>query len=572
MADVQQTRDASDKAVAQTPSALSDEAQNLLTARTKTDGDRTQLLQTNNSQTDATEVGPTNPDKELNVTVMVKSKASEQEMDDTLQKITSGQMKPLTNAEFNSKFGADDQAMTRVLQFAKDHGLKAVDVDSDSGRVQLSGKAQDFNTAFKVDLKDYQGKDGGPFTSHNDNISVPKGIGNDIDGVFGLDSRKLAEPHIIIPAPPDGPFQPNGLLTGFLPTQVADAYNFPKESQGKGQSVAILELGGGLDMQDNAAYYAGHNLKAPEINVVTLNGVENKTGTAADGEVALDSQVIGAIAPDAKQTLIFSNNTDQGFVDAITRATFPKDGEAENSAISISWGAAESSWTPDARHAMDVAFKKAALKGISVFCASGDSGAKDNSTDGKYTTDFPSTDSWVTGTGGTKLSIDANNQRTGEVAWNDGWLGRILTGGHLMAGGGGISATEAVPDYQAGTKLPPNANGTGAPGRGVPDISGTASLFAGMQIRFGGHETPVGGTSGVAPLYAALMMRVNGALGHNVGFLNPFLYQKENAGMFHDITKGDNAGYNAGPGWDAATGLGVLDGQKFLDQLRKSGK
>ncbi len=569
MDDVQKAQDTPDKTLAAGFSpALNDEAQSLLASRTQTVGDRTQLLHSRNSDPAGTEIGPTNPEKDMTVTVMVKSKASDREMDDTLQKITSGKMAPLSDAEFNAKFGADEKAMERVLQFAKERGLKAVEADPASGRVQLSGKAKNFDEAFKVDLIDYKDKDGSPFHSHTDEISVPKSIGNDIDGVFGLDNRKLAESHIVFPPSADS-LEPHGLLTGYMPNRVADAYDFPRESMGKGQNVAIIELGGGLDFNDNAQYYKGHNLKAPEINVVTINGAENKTGTQADGEVALDSQVIGAVAPDAKQTLIFSDNTDKGFVDAITRATFPQALEAESSAVSISWGAPESSWTPDARHTMDVAFKKASLKGISVFCASGDAGAKDNSADGKYTTDFPSTDSWVTGTGGTKLVLDANGHRQSEVAWNDG---RLIGMGKLVAGGGGISATEPVPDYQAGTPLPPNANKTGVPGRGVPDIAGSASMLDGYQIRFGGHEMPVGGTSGVAPLYAAMMMRINGALGHNVGFLNPFLYQKENSGVFYDITKGNNSGYNAGPGWDGVTGLGVVDGKAFLDALRKDAK
>lgn len=564
MSEVQKPQEAAAKNVESVSSALTREAQSLLGG---SGSERTQLASGKASLPAGTEIGPSDPEKQMTVTVMVKSKATEKEIDDALNKITSGKMAPLTDAEFNARFGADEKALGRVLKFANSHGLKAVEVDPRSGRVELSGKTKDFNDAFKVSLKDYDDKDNGPFHSHNNAPSVPKGIGKDIDGVLGLDDRKIAEPHIVMPPPPEGGFQPRGLFSGYIPTQVAEAYNFPKESMGKGQSVAIIELGGGLDFKDNAQYYKAHNLKLPEINVITVNGAENKTGSGADGEVALDSQVIGAVAPDAKQNLIFAANTDQGFVDAITRATFPKDGETENSAISISWGAPESAWTDDARHAMSVAFKKAALKGISVFCASGDSGAKDNSKDGKYTTDYPSTDPWVTGTGGTRLKLDSNNQRRSEVAWNDG---RLIGLGKLVAGGGGISAKEGVPDYQADAKLPPNANKTGLPGRGVPDIAGSASMLDGFQIRVGGHEAPVGGTSGVSPLYAALVMRVNSALGHNVGFINPFLYKKENAGMFFDVTQGNNGGYDAGPGWDGVTGMGVLDGQKFLNALRKA--
>ncbi len=544
----------------------------LMKPHVKVEGDRAQLLNTKSTPADQdkTLVGPTDANKELTVTIMVKSKASDQEINKTLEKVVKHQIKPLTDKEFADKFGADPDAVQRVLKLAADNNLKAADVDMRSGRIELKGAAKDFGGAFKVKLNEYQDATGLSFQQHEGTLSVPKSMRKDVEGIFGLDSKPLATPKFVI-LPPGGGIEPHGLFTGYMPGQVAEAYNFPKESMGAGQAVAIVELGGGLDRADNSAYYKSHNLKEPEINIVTVGGAENKVGGAADGEVALDSQIIGAVAPDAKQMLIFGPNTDQGFLDTITRATFTKPGEAENSAISVSWGAPESSWAPDAMRAMDLAFKKAALKGISIFCASGDTGAKDNAPDKKYTPDFPSADPWVTGTGGTKLKVDASGHRKSEDAWNDGWLIGL---GKTVAGGGGISAFFQVPDYQAGVKMPPNANKTGVPGRGVPDIAGNASVLEGYQVRFGGKEMPIGGTSAVAPLYAALTMRLNGALGHPVGFLNPFLYEQgKNGGkIFHDITNGDNAGYNAGPGWDATTGWGTIDGQKMLDALRKSGK
>jgi kumamolisin len=72
---------------------------------------------------------------------------------------------------------------------------------------------------------------------------------------------------------------------------------------------------------------------------------------------------------------------------------------------------------------------------------------------------------------------------------------------------------------------------------------------------------------------AALVARLNQAKGKNVGFLNPFLYSNAAKGIFHDVTMGTNAirdtikGYNAGPGWDACTGLGTPDGAAILQAL-----
>jgi kumamolisin len=353
-----------------------------------------------------------------------------------------------------------------------------------------------------------------------------------------------------------------------MPNQVADAYDFPKESMGAGQSVAIIELNGGLDLAENEKYYKEHNLPLPKIQIVELNGGKNKPGGPDDSEVVLDSQVIGAIAPEANQQLIFANRSDQGFVDAVLRATFAHEGEIQNSAISISWGARESSWDPQALRAMDLALKKAALKGITVFAASGDAGAGDlnpgQHDDGKFVADFPASDPWVTATGGTRMTIDASTGKPVEVVWNDS---------PLKTTGGGISQLFEVPDYQKDLKMPSNPkpfNPDGPKvGRGAPDIAGNASPATGFIIRLNGKDVTSGGTSAVAPMYAALMMRVNSILKRPAGFINPFLYKNAGSPMFNDIVVGNNNGFEAGPGWDAATGLGSLRGREFLKRLQE---
>lgn len=541
-----------DKPGNNTADALRDEARSALEPRVKVIGDRAELLDTKTVSPKGKRVGPSDPEAEITVTVMVKSKASEQEIDSTLQKIAEGKQRPLNDKEFKDKFGADPAALAKVKDFAKDNGLKTDKADEVSGQVLLKGKVKDFCKAFDVKLDDYQN---GPIVSRerSGNISVPKGMADDVKGVFGLENSTLATPHFkkSNTTPRDN--------SSFMPQEVADLYKFPKESMGGGQSVGIIELGGGLDLQDNSKYYKDHGLKEPKIQLAGVDGAQSTTGSDADGEVALDTQIIGAIAPDAAQQLIFAPNSDQGFIDAITRATFPEKGEIQNSAISISWGAAENNWTRQAADNMNAAFKKAALKGVSVFAASGDDGSTDGSSDKKHYADYPSSDPYVTGTGGTKLEHNGK-----EVTWNDGAFGG--------ATGGGLSGLFPVPEFQKAIKLPANANKHGKPGRGDPDIAGDASPTTGYTVRYGGSESVVGGTSAVAPLYAGLMMRVNGALGHPVGYLNPFLYQNGKSGIYKDITEGNNGGYKAGPGWDAATGWGSINGEKFLELLKKQGK
>lgn len=529
--------------------ALQQEAVMAFGPKVRIVGDRAVLLNTRvNEPPVEQKIGPTDPKKEISVTVMVKPVASEKEIDDTLAQIARRERKPLTDTEYNERFGADPAAMKRLAKFARDNGLQIVETESDSGKVVLKGTVGKFNDAFKIQLDDFKGPLG-PTRERQGAVSVPVEMAGDIQGVFGLEQHVAAHSNVI--RLPDDGFRPHASV-GYMPQDVAKAYEFPEESHGAKQGVAIVEFAGGLDLRDNATYYKDHGLKVPNITLVGVDGAQSKVGATADDEVALDSQVIGTVAPDAKQMIIFAPNSDQGFVDAITRATFSRPGETPNSAISISWGAPESQWSAQAIDNLHLAFKKAALKGISVFAATGDKGAK-NGTD-KFTADYPAGDPFVTATGGTELHLDGNGGVSSEATWGDS--------------GGGISEINKVPDFQNEVKLPPNANGNNVVGRGVPDVAGNAAPITGYRIRVHGFETTMGGTSAVAPLYAALVMRMNGALGESAGYLNPFIYRNAKTGIFSDMVEGNNGGYDATPGWDAATGWGRINGKKMLEALR----
>jgi kumamolisin len=515
--------------------------------------------------------GDVDPSQSMEVTVMLKSKGSDLRMDRTLARISQGRQAPLSDAEFAEKFGSRPESLQAVSKFAEEYGIKVSESDLASGRVVLKGGAGQFSDAFETKLAEYESS-GVKYRGRKGSLSIPRELSPHIGSVLGTDNRPQARANIVrlmapegpAPTPPgeppkDGPTpEPNGKkVKGFMPNEVADAYNFPKDATGKGQGVAVIELGGGLDQADNAKYYQDHKLPQPKINLIEVGGAKNKPGynSQADSEVALDSQVIGVVAPEATQNIIFAPNSDKGFVDAITRGTFAQAGEVANRSISISWGAPEEAWTQQAKDGMGEAFKKAALKGISIFAASGDDGALDRARSGKWQVDFPASNPEVTGTGGSRLVL-TDGLRT-ETAWNN----------HREndASGGGISQVYQLPDFQKDAKVPVHAT-TGQPGRGVPDIAGNADPLSGYIIRVDGKETVTGGTSAVAPLYSALMMKINESMGRSVGNLNPWFYK--NTSIFNDIVEGDNNAYKAGPGWDAVTGLGSIDGTKMLNALR----
>ena len=252
-------------------------------------------------------------------------------------------------------------------------------------------------------------------------------------------------------------------------------------------------------------------------------------------------------------------------MDAISTAV--NDAQNKPSVLSISWGSAESAWTMQAIDALNQALQDAASVGVTVCCASGDSGSSDGVSDGKAHVDFPASSPYVLGCGGTRI-VSNSGGTPSEVVWNDTAQGGGATGG-------GISDVFALPSWQDGAKVPPSANPGGKIGRGVPDVSGDADPSTGYSVRVDGKNEVFGGTSAVAPLWSGLVALLNQKLGQAIGFLNPLAYEKlfsasSTTDDFHDITSGNNGAYSAGVGWDPCTGLGSPDGQKILNSLLTS--
>jgi kumamolisin len=202
-------------------------------------------------------------------------------------------------------------------------------------------------------------------------------------------------------------------------------------------------------------------------------------------------------------------------------------------------------------NAMNSAITDAARLGVSVFVAAGDHLATDGLDNGKANVDFPASSPWAIGCGGTQIDT-SGSAIVSEVVWNEGADG--------WGTGGGISDYFAVPAFQSKTPLPRSVNGDRV-GRGVPDVAGDASSLSPYSVVLNGAVTPIGGTSAVAPLWAALTALLNESRGSSLGFFLPTLYASPTP--MREILKGDNKpvgsklGYDAGPRWNACTGLGV---------------
>lgn len=317
---------------------------------------------------------------------------------------------------------------------------------------------------------------------------------------------------------------PRAASTSYSPRTVATAYGCLLERfDGSGVTVGVIELGGGFNASDLTKLGLRDNVTA-----VGVDGGQSKSDgpDGGDGEVMLDVEVIAAVAPGAKQRVYFAPNTDAGFLDAIRQAT------AECDYVSISWGGAESSWSKATVQQYAAVFAAARARGVTVFAASGDTGSRDGTS--RDTADYPASDPSVVGCGGTRLLLNPDGTRRSEVTWNDNPT--------QSATGGGISGF--------------------FPGRQVPDVAGNADPVTGYQCVIDGQDAVIGGTSAVAPLYAAMCAVIKQASGGQAfDFLNVVL---TNPTIAFDVVLGDNGGFRAGPGRDLVTGFGVVDMGKLL--------
>lgn len=458
----------------------------------------------------------------------------------------------LDRETFAERYGADPADIEAVESFAADHGLDVVEASVPRRTVVLGGRIADMSAAFGSELGIYEHPRLGTFRGRSGEITVPAGVADAVTGVLGLADHPAAEPHFRV--------METGRLAqtqAYAPQEVAELYAFPGDVNGNGETVAIIELGGGFTPADLTTYWNEMGVSPhPQVTAVGVDGAGNTPDgpDGADGEVMLDIEVVGAVAPGSAIAVYFAPNTTAGFLDAITTAVH--DAQRNPSVVSISWGQAEDApggWTQQDLNAYNQAFQDAAALGVTVTVAAGDDGSNDNVNDGQAHVDFPSASPWVLACGGTKLTSQGTTI-VSEVTWHE------ATGG---ATGGGVSRFFALPAYQAGAGVPNQVN-TNQPGRGVPDVAGDADPQTGYKVRVDGQEMVIGGTSAVAPLYAALIALVNEKLGGKAGFANPKLYA---AGAQRDIVEGDNGDYTARAGWDACTGLGSPDGAKVLAAL-----
>lgn len=502
-------------------------------------------------------LGPVDPAERMEVSVILRPRAGD-DLRARAASLASGDRSRgfMTREEFAQTHGADTADLSKLRAFATTYGLVVVQEHTARRTVVLSGTAAQFCTAFGVQLK-HVSHANGTYRGRSGEILIPPELDGIVEAVLGLDNRPQAEAHFRLRSRIGSPTANAAASVSYTPVQVAQLYGFPAGA-GQGECVALIELGGGYRPADLDTYFAGLGVSSPTVVAVSVDQGKNAPtgdGNGPDGEVMLDIEVVGAIASQARIAVYFAPNTDAGFLDAITTAVH--DTTNKPSVISISWGGSESSWTSQAMTAMDQAFQAAASMGITVCAASGDNGSSDGATDGGDHVDFPASSPFALACGGTNLQATQTSIRS-ETVWNGG-----SNGG---ATGGGVSSFFPLPTWQQGLSAQ-NSAGHAVPltMRGVPDVAGDADPESGYQVRVDGTDTVIGGTSAVAPLWAALVARINGITGKSAGLINPQLYA--NGAALRDIVTGNNGDFEAAPGWDACTGLGSPNGSSLAGVL-----
>lgn len=526
------------------------------------------------------------PDEIIRVTVVIRSISSPEERKKAIKELSlqiPSKRKHLNRKDFIRRHGACDEDLQLVEKFAKDSKLRVIDSSKERRCVILSGTAQQLSDAFQVDNRTYT-HEGQVYRSYPDAIQIPANLKGVIEAVLGLEDRQLMSHHAYFAAHLHALLAPLQAIRHTEVREVEDAYKFPK-ADGKGQCIAIIELGGGFYKSDIKKYFQTHKFRQPKISIVEVEGAKNnpaeqkyieqvlnlmgelsnqKTGAQASVpaelahamwtiESTLDVQLAGSFANAAHIVIYFAPNNAHGKYQALTTALSNK--KYPPSVISCSWGAVEETLPADVVTSLNHVFEDAALRGVTICFSSGDRG-EDLSPEGNPRVHFPASSPYVLSCGGTHWL--KKERSIYEEVWSE------ALPKYVVQSGGGVSKIFEQPVWQSGIKLQ-----TKKSGRGVPDVSGKADIVGGYCMQVAGFDVTMGGTSAAAPMWAGLIARLNQELNCNIGYANAFLYQESCRSSFNDITKGNNGKhFKATPGWDPCTGWGSPDGKKLLAKLR----
>ncbi len=515
----------------------------------------------------------------------------------------------LTPSQFAQKFNLVFKRQT-LKSFAQSSGLSLDGPDDPNSLVvKVVGSASQVQNAFGVHLNYYRYLNGQVFRANDSEPMIPASLSPQLLAVLGLSNfRGAHQPRLAFPRPKiSGAASPKSLTGtgpggGLAPVDIESVYSLNNSLNGSGQTLALMELDGyitnGSGYPSDAALYEGQfSLPPTPITFVSVDGQQNLCGSGQNAlctntlassdngmtEVALDMELMVALSSGASDILVYTApNSEQGIFDGY--ALMASQDQAKN--ISTSWGLDEEDAYLSSSSFMNsenIVFQQMATQGQTIYSAAGDNGAYDASADPSpqpsyawsLLTDDPASQPYVTGVGGTSLSGTLGGSIS-ETVWNNG----CSVNSSCVGGGGGVanypSTNWPLPSYQNGI-----SGEYSTTNRNVPDVALNADPSSSpYSICIGGtcnngNATLIGGTSCAAPLWAALTARINQLRTSEglspLGFASPSIYTLASgvsySVIFNDITSGNNGFYNAGTGYDNASGWGSFKGNALIEAL-----
>lgn len=479
----------------------------------------------------------------------------------------------LTPETFTQLYGPTAAQVQSETQYLEAQGITVQSVSENNVFIHAQASVADINRVFKTELHQYaQAKTGKVYFAPKAEPQIP--VGSAIRAVIGLNSVARLEKHTvhrIVPKLRNDDGNPEGTAPGggIAPADIIQSYQVPATATGAGETIALFELDGYLTT-DIQAYESQFNLPAtPLTNVMVDGATPDQQGDGAD-EVTLDIEMLIALAPNAKQIIVYEGPIaddsvgqafETGYIDVMQKIA--TDNLAHE--ISTSWGTTEDNFDVASMQAESPIYKQMVAQGQTLFVASGDRGSQDDGS--TLSVQNPASQPYVVSVGGTTLTLSSTNGWGSEVAWNS----------DSGAGGGGISSVFAIPSWQTAALSGDNQASTTM--RNVPDVSLNSDADTGYGIYVGGSWQVIGGTSAAAPLWAAFNALVNQArTAKNLtptGFLANSLYAvgegSAYATTFHDITSGTNGPdgepYSTFTGYDNATGWGSFIAAPLIQAL-----
>jgi kumamolisin len=485
----------------------------------------------------ATHVGPAG----VTTTVSLSFSLTVRQPERLASLIASG--KTVTPEAYAAEFALDPAVVKAAVASLQGAGFTA-SWRTGSGLIAADGPAPLAAALLHVDIENYQLADGTTFYATLDQPQIPPQLATTASSVSGLDNYRRARIHAV-------------RRGGLTPTDVLAFYNLKPLRDagldGAGQTIVLPEIDDLPNLKDLNKFATEFGLPPFDSYVQVKRDPAWGTPETPQGETVLDLEIIHEVAPNAKMVVYLSASDfahgDRAFDQMVT--------DHLGSIISESLGACEPDTPAGHRNITASIQDRAVAQGMSHFVASGDSGAYACGQDQPMAGSFPSTLPTVTAVGGTTVFESQQGVYFKETSWGS----PIDESGT----GGGPSHFYPLPSYQKSV-----SQGAGHGLRQVPDVAANADPSTGFHIVFGGQDGQAGGTSAATPLWAATIALINQDLKQKglreVGFANPALYwmgdnsSRLPAKPFHDVTSGNNLAFDAGIGWDFATGWGTMDG------------